>query len=86
MICRTEQALANANLTADDIDEVLCVGGGVKTPMVFGAFTERFGEKAILWEPEFAVAKGAAIYGRNTAGYRFEKSDPLAGANEDITV
>ena len=58
---------------------MLLVGGGVKMPMVYNAFTARFGEKAILFEPEFAVAKGAAIYGNSMYSYRLPENAPPSG-------
>ena len=53
--------LQKANMTDDDVDVVLMVGGSTKMPMIREMLTERFGEKAFFGEPDKAVAKGAAI-------------------------
>lgn len=53
--------LQKANMTDDDVDVVLMVGGSTKMPMIRGMLTQRFGEKAFFGEPEKSVAKGAAI-------------------------
>lgn len=53
--------LQKANMTDDDVDVVLMVGGSTKMPMIRGMLTERFGEKAFFGDPDKSVAKGAAI-------------------------
>lgn len=53
--------LQKANMTDDDVDVVLMVGGSTKMPMIRGMLSERFGEKAFFGDPDKAVAKGAAI-------------------------
>ncbi len=44
--------------------------------MVYNAFTVRFGEKARLFEPEFAGVKGAAIYANSMVSFHLEPIDP----------
>jgi molecular chaperone DnaK len=71
--CRT--ALADAGLTAKDIDEVILVGGQTRMPMVQG-YVESFFGKAPRKDinPDEAVAAGAAIQGAVLAG---DKKDIL---------
>ena len=71
--CRT--ALADAGLTAKDIDEVILVGGQTRMPMVQG-YVESFFGKAPRKDinPDEAVAAGAAIQGAVLAG---DKTDIL---------
>ncbi len=47
------------------IDEILLVGGSTKMPIVPKAIEEAFLIKPQLFDPDEAVAKGAAIYGNN---------------------
>jgi len=86
MIARVDSMLENAGLTDADIDKVLLVGGGVKMPMVHNAFTGRFGEKARLFEPEFSVVKGAAIYGNAMHSYQLPENAPPSGPKDGIIV
>ncbi len=46
----------------DKIDEILLVGGSSKMPQVKRAVDAKYGKDAKLTEPDFAVAKGAALY------------------------
>ena len=71
--CRT--ALADAGLTAKDIDDVILVGGQTRMPMVQG-YVESFFGKAPRKDvnPDEAVAAGAAIQGAVLAG---DKKDIL---------
>jgi len=60
--CR--DALKEANLRADQIDEVLLVGGQTRTPMVIEAVERIFGRKPNRdINPDEVVAMGAAIQG-----------------------
>jgi molecular chaperone DnaK len=60
--CR--DALKEANLRADQIDEVLLVGGQTRTPMVIEAVERIFGRKPNRdINPDEVVALGAAIQG-----------------------
>ncbi len=56
-----EAVLTRADLSWDDIDDVLSVGGSSRMPMV-GEMLERItGKKALLHDPDECVAKGAAL-------------------------
>jgi molecular chaperone DnaK len=56
-----ESVLAKADLEWSNIDEVLCVGGSSRMPMV-GKMLERLsGKKPLLHDPDECVAKGAAL-------------------------
>jgi len=65
--CRT--ALSDAKLTADDIDEVILVGGSTRVPRVREITKEIFGKepnKSV--NPDEVVAIGAAVQGAILAG------------------
>lgn len=47
----------------DKIDQILLVGGSSKMPYVAQRMTETFGGEIQLFEPDLAVAKGAALMG-----------------------
>ena len=65
--CRT--ALADADLSASEIDEVILVGGQTRMPMVQEKVAEFFGKEARKdVNPDEAVAMGAAIQGAVLAG------------------
>jgi molecular chaperone DnaK len=67
--CRT--AMADANVTSADIDEVILVGGQTRMPKVQEAVEKLFGKaprKDV--NPDEAVAAGAAIQGAVLAGER----------------
>jgi molecular chaperone DnaK len=60
--CR--KAMADAGLTADQIDEVILVGGSTRTPKVQQVVKEIFGKEPSKGvNPDEAVAVGAAIQG-----------------------
>jgi len=72
--CKT--ALADANVTAADIDEVILVGGQTRMPKVQEAVEQLFGKaprKDV--NPDEAVAAGAAIQG-----------DVLGGGRKDVLL
>lgn len=52
----------------DEIDEILLVGGSSKMPQVKSAVDAKYGKDAKLTDPDFAVAKGAAIYAADMMG------------------
>jgi len=56
-----ESVLAKANLGWNDIDEVLCVGGSSRMPMVAEMLHRVTGKKPLLHDPDECVAKGAAL-------------------------
>jgi len=45
------------------IDQILMVGGSSKMPAVMERMKEQFGDKVQIFEPDLAVAKGAALMG-----------------------
>jgi molecular chaperone DnaK (HSP70) len=55
------QILTVANLSADDVDVVLLVGGSTRMPMVKAAVEGLFPGKVRVEQPDLAVAKGAAL-------------------------
>ncbi|WP_341503325.1 molecular chaperone DnaK [Gallaecimonas sp. GXIMD4217] len=62
-------ALADAGLSASDIDEVILVGGQTRMPMVQQAVTDFFGKEPRKdVNPDEAVAAGAAVQGGVLAG------------------
>ena len=62
-IAVTERAITDARREGvTSFDDVLLVGGMAKMPAVARALKERLGLTARLHEPDFAVAKGAALY------------------------
>ncbi|SIS42203.1 molecular chaperone DnaK [Thalassolituus maritimus] len=65
--CRT--ALADADLSASEIDEVILVGGQTRMPMVQKAVSEFFGKEPRKdVNPDEAVAVGASIQGAVLSG------------------
>ena len=53
--------LDDTNHTSDDVHLVLLVGGSTKMPMIQAAVETMFPGKVQIEQPDFAVAKGAAI-------------------------
>ncbi|MXR52417.1 molecular chaperone DnaK [Halovenus sp. WSH3] len=65
----TEQALADAGLSSDDIDEVILVGGSTRMPMIQEKVEEMTGQEPQKnVNPDEAVALGAAIQGGVLSG------------------
>jgi molecular chaperone DnaK len=63
-----EDALTHAHLGADQVDEVLLVGGSTLLPGVFPRLEARFGRSRLRgWQPFEAVALGAACFGADRA-------------------
>ncbi|QXJ21490.1 Hsp70 family protein [Actinomadura graeca] len=54
-------------LGSPSIDRLLLVGGSTKMPQVAARLQKEFGIEIESFEPDFAVAKGAAIYGQKLA-------------------
>ena len=72
--CR--RALADASLTADQLDAVLLVGGSTRVPLVYESVSEFFGQQANnSLNPDEVVALGAAI-----------QADILAGNRRDVLL
>lgn len=60
----THQMLEEAKLKGyDSFDEILLVGGSSRMPMVKEAIMKEFNLEPRLYDPDEAVAKGAALYG-----------------------
>src|SRR5258708_2317884 len=78
LVERTEgpvrQALADAKLTANDLDEVILVGGATRTPAVQNMVRRLTGDKDpnLTGNPDEAVARGAAV---EAAGLKGEGKD-----------
>ena len=71
-----EQALADAGLTAADVDEVLLVGGSTRIPLVRALVEELFGKPPRTdQDPDQVVARGAAVQG-----------DILGGGTTDLLL
>src|SRR6478735_39328 len=63
------KALKNANLTVNDIDEVILVGGSTRIPRIVEEVEKFFGKKASKGvNPDEVVAIGAAIQGGVLSG------------------
>lgn len=57
-----EEAMSNARLTPDDIDEVVLVGGSTRVPLVRARLEQTFGKPPLTHlDPDEAVALGAAV-------------------------
>lgn len=57
-----DEMMRNSKLTIkNNIDEIILVGAASKMPQVRRRLQEKYSMPIILFEPEFAVAKGAAI-------------------------
>ncbi|MHC1685765.1 MAG: Hsp70 family protein [Clostridiaceae bacterium] len=60
----TQQMLEDAKLKGyDTFDEILLVGGSSRMPMIKDAIMKEFNVEPRLYDPDEAVAKGAALYG-----------------------
>ncbi len=53
----------------DDVAEILLVGGSSKMPQVMKRVKEEFGIETKMFDPDEAVAKGAAIYAQKVNDY-----------------
>ena len=68
-IAPCKSALANANLTVNDIDEVILVGGSTRIPAIQAAVKNFFGKEPSKGvNPDEVVAIGAAIQGAVLSG------------------
>ncbi len=68
-----DQALADANLGADDLDRVLLVGGSTRIPAVWSLITEHLEQEPHAEiDPDAAVALGAAVQAGIVAGEKID--------------
>jgi len=67
-IDKTDAAIAVAEQRGYKVDEILLVGGSTKMPQVTRALVKKYGIEPTIFEPDEAVAKGAAIYAANIPG------------------
>ena len=75
-----EAALSDAGLTADELDQVLLVGGSTRIPLVWELVRDHTGiEPAVAINPDEAVALGAAVQAAIIAG------EPLDAILVDVT-
>ncbi len=81
-----EQALNDASLEKNEIDDILLVGGTTLIPAVREFVTQLFGKEPLKGDPYEAVALGAAVasmeYGRekSTAAKNIEISDVISSS------
>jgi len=73
-----ESVLEKADLDWKDIDEVLCVGGSSRMPMVSAMLARLSEKKPLLHDPDECVAKGAALQAAILVGEE--------GSRPEITV
>lgn len=85
----TEFLFESSNVSPDDLDEILLVGGGTKAPAVAEMMTELCGRPVTTpSDPQKVVAEGAAVYAA-AVGLRdglFEPSDELRRRLETISL
>ena len=64
-IQKTNEMLKNAKVKGyERIDEILLVGGSTRMPQVQKRLTKEYGIEPLMFDPDQAVAKGAALYGQ----------------------
>ena len=73
-LIKTDECLKAAEngqfkITLDKIDEILLVGGSSKMPQIKEALDKRYGKDTKLFDPDEAVAKGAAMYAEMKSSY-----------------
>lgn len=86
-IDRTKDMFAEAEkkgYSPSDVSEILLVGGSSKMPQVMNRITEEFGIEAKMYDPDEAVAKGAAIYAHHLKSYNIV-ADKVAQKIADTT-
>merc|ERR1740139_1215462 len=71
--------LKDAKLKADDIDEIVLVGGSTRVPCIQSMLIDFFGGKPLCKSinPDEAVAYGAAVQGAILSGVRLSKSTQM---------
>lgn len=77
---KTEEALREAHVSAEDIGRVILVGGATRTPLVQEALADMFGKPMFYSvDPDLCVAMGAAVQSGLMAG------EPLGHILLDVT-
>lgn len=69
LLDRTIEMTRSVIQKANNIDEIILVGGSTRMPQVSKALKDEFDITPKLYEPDFAVAKGAAIYANKIGQY-----------------
>ena len=76
--------LSENSFSVDSIDEIILVGGSTRMPQVEKRLTEEYNKPIIQFEPDEAVAKGAALMAAYAYSYEeggaSNDGDPLGGA------
>lgn len=80
-----DQLLSDADVTADDVDLALLVGGSTFMPMIRSAVENRFPGKTRVEQPNLAVAKGAAISAALEFNERLHQIEEKASGGQEIT-
>lgn len=73
-LMKVDDCLANAakgeyKVTLNDIDEILLVGGSSKMPQIADTLKAKYNKPTNLFDPDEAVAKGAASYAQIRSSY-----------------
>lgn len=72
----------------DRFDEIILVGGSTRMTQIHKRLTEEFGLEPNFYEPDEAVAKGAALYGmqKSVQEWVSNKIQVLTGQIEDVQI
>lgn len=85
-----EAAIKAANITSDDINRIILVGGSSKAPWIREAISQRFNEPYNPKNQDTIVAMGAARYGAILKGEKdkviVDESKPIPPIIEQITT
>jgi molecular chaperone DnaK (HSP70) len=90
-----DEVFEQAKLTADDVEDVLLVGGSTLLPGVFPLLEGRFERRRLrAWQPFEAVAYGAACFAADRVAasdfivhdYAFVTHDPKTGAEQHTVI
>lgn len=90
-----EEVLEQGRVTADDVEDVLLVGGSTLLPGFFSWFEERFERRRVrAWQPFEAVAYGGAVFASDRMDaldfiahdYAFVTHDPKTGDAQHTVI
>lgn len=73
--CLNNAASGSFHISLDDIDEILLVGGSSKMPQIYKTLEEKYKKTISLFDPDEAVAKGAAAYALIRKDYKLVISE-----------